>query len=129
MPGKVNLFVGLVPLARSWNHPAELKVLEGNVKSKGYDKFQRAYVLECEDGACNVELSVSGSEDSAIVNPAFVINSWGDANVKLEIDDKKVKRRKNFHFGYRHRLEGTDLIVWIKVESTKPIKILLSPVE
>jgi len=49
--------------------------------------------------------------------------------VKLKVDGKKIKRGKDFRFGHRHRLDGTDLIVWVKKDSTKPIKILLSPVK
>ncbi len=121
----------LVPLARSWNNPAELKVLEGKVKSKGYDKFQRAYVLTCEKAVnrSSLEFELAASDESPVVNPAFVIKNWGTADAMLKINGKNISRGKDFRFGHRHRLEGSDLIVWVKTESTEPIKILLSPVE
>jgi hypothetical protein len=59
---------------------------------------------------------------------AFVIKGWGESDVKLEIDGKEVERGKNFRFGHRNTLEGTDLIVWLKTESTQPIKFSLSSV-
>jgi len=34
---------------------------------------------------------------------------------------------KNLRIGHRYRLDGSDLIVWLKKESTKPVKILLLP--
>jgi len=121
----------LVPLARSWNNPAELKVLGGKVKSKGYDKFQRAYVLTCEKAVnrSSLEFELAASDESPVVNPAFVIKNWGTADAMLKINGKNISRGKDFRFGHRHRLEGSDLIVWVKKDSTKPIKILLSPVE
>ena len=57
-------------------------------------------------------------------------NSAIDAyNKILKINDKEIDRGKKFRFGHRHALEGSDLIVWVKAESTKPVQITLSPVE
>ena len=121
----------LVPLARSWNHPAKLTLNNSGFKSEGYEKYERAYVVTCKGKSAPsvLEFILAATDDSPVVNPAFVIKNWGDADVTLEIDGKEVKRGKDFRFGHRHRLEGSDLIVWVKKDSTKPIKILLSPVE
>jgi hypothetical protein len=51
---------------------------------------------------------------------------WGGDKFVEKIDGRKIKRGKNFRFGHRHRIEGSDLIVWLKTESTKPIEISLS---
>jgi len=119
----------LVPLARSWNYPAQLKLQNDAYRCRGYDKYQRAYVLECKDKGDPAVLKfvLAASEDSPVVNPAFVINDWGRKGAELRINGKRVKRGKRFRYGYRHRLEGSDLVVWIKSESTKPVTILLSP--
>ena len=116
----------LIPLAKSWLQPAELEVKSG-CTSQGYDRAQRAYLLTATDSTISV--LVKASEESPVINLAFVIKNWGDADVTLEIDGKEVKRGKDFRFGHRHHLEGSDLIVWVKKDSTKPIKILLSPVK
>lgn len=47
----------------------------------------------------------------------------------VKFDGKNISRGKDFRFGHRHRLEGSDLIVWVKKKTTKPIKILPLPVE
>jgi len=63
-----------------------------------------------------------------VVNPAFVIKSWGESDAELKVNGKKLKRGEDFRFGHRHTLEGCDLVVWIKTESTEPTQITLTPV-
>jgi hypothetical protein len=120
--------VSLLPLAKSWINPPPLKVIEGRIVSEGYDYKQRAYVLSCKADCKKLAFELSGSENSPIVNPAFVIKNWGQRGARLKIDGKKIKRGKNFRFGHRHTLEGSDLIVWVKKESTKRISVSLSAV-
>jgi len=63
-----------------------------------------------------------------VFNPAFVIKNWGESDAKLRINGKKIEQGKNFRVGLRRRLEGSDLIVWIKTKSTEPVTIALVPV-
>jgi hypothetical protein len=44
------------------------------------------------------------------------------------IDGEKVKQGRDFRCGYRKTVKGGDLIAWMRVESTKPVKISLIPV-
>ena len=60
------------------------------------------------------------------MNPAFVIKNWGKSDVELKVDGKKINHGKDFRFGHRRTLEGTDLIVWFKAESEKPLKVTIS---
>jgi len=119
----------LIPLVKSWSNPARLKLSGGAFTSEGYDPSQMAYVLVSGDPGQAKKLSVklAASKDSPVINPAFVIKGWGDSGVELKIDGKEIKRGRNFRFGHRYRLQATDLIVWVKTESTKPVKISLSP--
>jgi hypothetical protein len=120
----------LVPLAKSWLQPPELKISGRNYKSKGYDPTQLAYVIASNNPGKGSELlfELAASKNSPIINPAFVIKGWGKAEATLKMNGKTIVSGKNFRFGGRWSPEGTDLVVWIKTESTKPIKISLSPV-
>jgi hypothetical protein len=119
----------LGPLAKSWNRPAQLVMTAGNFHSEGYDAYQRAYVLFCEEAGrpSTLEFELAASEDSPVVNPAFVVKGWGDAGASLKINGKTVKSGKGFRSGYSHSLESRDLVVWIDRKSDKPITISLSP--
>ena len=111
----------LVPLAKSWLRPAELKVNSG-CKSQGYDRAQRAYVLTATGSTLSVV--VKASDKSPMINPAFVINDWGNKGAMLKIDGEEIKRGKNFRYGHRRTAEGMDLIVWINKESNEPVNIM-----
>jgi len=119
------LAASLVPLAKSWIYPAELKVTGDNFISEGYNFRERAYIINCKKAERNFECKLIASAESPLVNPAFVIKNWGGSDAELKIDGRKIKRGKNFRFGHRHSFEGSDLIVWLKTESTKPVNISL----
>jgi len=119
----------LVPLARSWNYPARLTIISGDVESKGYDKFQRAYVLECKDSACRVELNVSGREDSPIVNPVFVFKGWGQREVSAKVSGEEFEEGENYRAGYEKKIDGIDLVLWFEGESEETETLLISPVD
>ncbi len=115
----------LAKLARSWIYPAELKIKGKNFVSEGYNFRERAYVVNCEKAGSNFECKLEASEESPLVNPAFIIKGWGAENAVLELNGEKIKRGKDFRFGHRHELQGSDLVVWIKTESTKPVRLSL----
>jgi hypothetical protein len=131
MHGMTDKKVGdLVPLANSWLSAPELK-LEGNgFESKGYDQTQMAYMIEStEPGASSsLDITLEASQGSPVVNPAFVIKNWGDAGAELRMNGATLERGTNFRYGIEYRLESTDLVVWIKKESTEPVTLSLTPV-
>ncbi len=120
----------LVPLAKSWINPPAIvsgdSWVSDDMPSGVYDYKQRAYVLTMGKKTGRVKFVLKGSDDSPIVNPAFVIKDWGDAEPMLTIDGLEFRRGRDFRYGHRHGLEGTDLIVWVKHRSTKPAEISLS---
>jgi len=120
--------VSLLALAKSWNFPPKLSTKSEGFTGSGYDYKQRAYIIKCSNPGKAVEFVLAGSGESPVLNPAFVINNWGQADARLKIDGEQIKRGKSFRFGHRHTLQGTDLIVWIKIESTEPIEVSLSPI-
>jgi hypothetical protein len=73
-----------------------------------------------------LKTELSGSKESPVLNPAFVIKNWGSQSVDLKIDDKKMKRDRDFRFDHRNSLEGKDLVVWIQLLSTKPVQLEFS---
>jgi hypothetical protein len=119
----------LIPLARSWNHPAKLNLMAPGFESEGFNKYERAYALSRKDSGrySTLKFELAASKTSPVVNPAFIIKNWGHAPAQVKINEKPVKRGKDLRLGRRRTLETTDLIVWIRKNSAQPIMISLSP--
>ncbi len=75
----------------------------------------------------NVEFIIAASKESPVVNPAFVIQDWGNKDLSLKINGREISRGKDFRYGCVEKLESSDLVVWIRYESMKPVEITLSP--
>jgi hypothetical protein len=121
----------LVPLAKSWNHAPNLRVIGAGFAGEGYDRGQRAYILRRTlKGATLLKLTVEGSSDSPIVNPCFVIKNWAsDTGVKIEIDGAERKRGRDFRQGIVRGTDGKQMmVIWLKLESTKATEIFVRPV-
>lgn len=118
----------LAPLARSWLQAPDLQGASAAFKVEGYCRNERAFILYKEtDEPAALEFRIAASEDSPVVNPAFVIHNWGDADVRLKIDGLEIPQGRNFRYGHHYSLEGTDLVVWIRKESFQPIQVSLVP--
>jgi len=119
----------LVPLAKSWLHAPILKLNSSGFESRGYDLAQRAYVLERKSPGepSSLNLTLEARESTPLINPAFVLRNWGKAEARLTVNGKPVKRGKDFRLGHHSTLEGTHLVVWIKLESMTPVQISIQP--
>lgn len=120
----------LVPLAWSWIAPAKLRMagLEGGYDTFTYDASQRAYTLTCKKAASRLEFRLAAGRNNPVVNPGFVVKGWGGADVALTIDGKEIKRGRDFRIGHEKADKSTNLVLWVKMESTRPVKMTLTPV-
>jgi len=119
----------LPTIARSWAAAPELAVRGAGVLSEGYDLSQRAYVLRVREPGkpAPIEGELRASAESPAANVALIVKGWGDAAAVLKVDGRAAKRGQDFRTGSIRSLEGTDLIVWIKIEAARPVKFNLSP--
>jgi hypothetical protein len=116
----------LVCFGRSWAYPAELTTSDG-FESKGYDLSQRCYQIENVSGkATKVEITLKGSKDSPVFNPAFHIKNWHADGAHVLVNGKASAGYKT---GINRELEGDDLVVFITLDKTEPVKITLLPTE
>jgi hypothetical protein len=116
---------GLVRLGRSWAMAGKLTPAGDGLGGGNYDRGQRAYVLRRKPGGGEIAFEIAASRDSPLINPAFLIEDWGDGEATLEIDGKAVKRGPACRIGRREQLDGTDLVVWLELDTEKPVKIRL----
>ena len=120
----------LLPLARSWLRAPKLQISSQAFHGGDYDPAQRAYVLTCKQGSkpSTLECILAADVRSPIVNPCLVLKNWGRAGVELTVDAQRLEQGKQFRLGRHHTLEGSDLVIWLEQESSKPLNITLSPV-
>ncbi|HEV2322824.1 MAG TPA: LamG domain-containing protein [Terracidiphilus sp.] len=119
----------LLPLARSWLSPPDLQ-LEGDAyRSGGYDPAERDYVLTATNPPAQAPLriTIAASQSSPAVDPAILIRNWGEKDARLKIDGRPVEWGRDFRAGHIEHLDRTDLIVWLRKESTAPLQIELTP--
>lgn len=109
----------LASLARSWNLPAELKLLSGKAESKGYSRFERAYVLHCESTPGEIKFELNASKESPLVNPAFLIKNYGQKDITLTRNGKPLNEGTDYRKGYENKLTQTNLILWLDHQSTQ----------
>jgi hypothetical protein len=119
--------VELLPLARSWISPPPLEILSPGYESEGYDRNQRAYVLHCVQPGGDLEVTLAGSVESPVVNPAFVIRDWGDVDATVDLDRETVPSGETARVGHRYHLDGCDLVVWLDCRATKSIQLSITP--
>jgi hypothetical protein len=121
----------LTHIASSWLQSPVLKITSQAYNSEGYSRDQRAYILSnsAPETTELLEFELLATSDSPLVNPAFVVKDWGEKGAGLKVNGDATEPGKTFRFGHRRRLGGTDLIVWLKTESTEPMKLSLVPVE
>lgn len=112
----------IVEFGRSWAYAADLEVGKG-FRNSGYDRSERCYQLQREEiGNRNygLRLSVKGSKDSPVINPAFYIKNWNGEEPRVFVDGKEMKKAR---VGLKYELDGTDLIVYLPLSSTSEVNI------
>jgi hypothetical protein len=118
----------LALLDRSWLQPAALKT-SGEFAAR-FDPSQKAYIVtRSATGATNarrtVEMTLDASDSSPAVDPAFVIKDWGDSPARVKLGGRSLPS-DSLRTGLIHRLDGTDLVVWLRTQSSRPVRLKIS---
>lgn len=118
----------LIFIAKSWNYPPPMTIARGPFAGGDYDMSQRAYVLN-RSGAADAPLkcTLAASRDRPAFNPVLVIRGWGDADAAVGINGRTASRGTQFRAGHCRGLEGTDLVIWLALETTEAVDLKVSP--
>ena len=98
-------------------------------RGEGFDPTERAFVVARSgpDGPAPVVVTLRATPDSPIMNPVLRIRSWDAAIPRVEIGGRPAVAGREIRAGLIPGLEGDDLVLWIRRESTSPIRISISP--
>jgi hypothetical protein len=115
----------LIPLVKSWNNPPKLTEVNGAV-SLGYDKDQRAYVLNSPSE--NITFNINASSNEPFVNNGIVIKQWGDrGEVSCLINGKELQKEKELRQGVFYDTEGVkSLVLFIKKNYQNPVDVQIN---
>jgi hypothetical protein len=117
----------LVPLAKSWLNAPEMVISSEGFKGGNYDEAERAYILEKNIGNnTSLNLIIKASEESPLVNPAFIIKNWGNQLSTINVDGKSLLQGKDFKQGIRKTSDGDDLILWLNLSRKSKVEITLN---
>ena len=119
-------FEELLPLARSWSHPPSMTVDGDDFEALGYDRSERVYRLNRKSKASSARISIAASHDSPIRNLALLFENWGTTVPRVHLDGQELASGDTFRYGHRHTLSGSDLIIWIDLQTEKLVSLTLS---
>jgi hypothetical protein len=115
----------LISFGRSWAFAPALSLLENGFVSTGYDKSQRCYrLVNKNDKAAKLDLTLIGSKDSPVINPAIVVKNWKSDTAKILVNGKE---NKNGKVGINHQLDGDELVLYVPLKEITPVKITVLP--
>jgi hypothetical protein len=120
----------LVPLGRSWLFPPGLTVEQGSASIE-YDLTQRCYVISGIKKGMDGKLTfvLKGSSESPVINPAFVVENWGNRGAEIMVDGRLIARGKSFRYGHIRRINRYDLVLWLQLDTDRDTKISIQPIE
>jgi hypothetical protein len=111
----------LTALNRSWNFPPEI-MIESGCSSLGYQKNEKAYHLVKEGDS--MKFRILATEESPVVNPAFVIKNWENNNmdnIELKINNQVLTNTEH-KIGLETDTDGSFmLIIWLKYTTASPM--------
>jgi len=115
----------LPPLARSWLSPPKVELRGPGFQNKGYDPAQRAFVFARTAPGASLKVLFHASSDSPLFHPVLLIKEWGDTSPVMKIGGKALNWGADYRFGRVYTLDGSDLVVWMRLKATTPVSIEL----
>lgn len=116
----------LATVARSWLKSPPASVRTG-ITGIRYDESERAYVLGNATGPGPIRISIGADHDYPLYHPAFIVRNWGEATARVLITGVAAPDRTEIRTGWRHGIDGTDLVVWMDLEATQPVDLEFQP--
>ncbi len=116
-------------LARSWASAPKLAVTAGGFESQGYDPAQRAFVLARSKSSSSAPLcfTLAADKESPLVNPAFVVNGWGNSIPQLKVNGRPVVWGPNARYGIVSSLDADKLVIWLRLRATTTTAVEIAP--
>ena len=116
-------------LARSWASPPKVLIDAGPFVSSGYDPGQRAFVFRRarEPSPAPLEFSLPADDASPLLNPAFVVEGWGNAPPRIRVNGKWLHWGEDARYGIVSSLDADNLVVWLRLSARTRTSVEIEP--
>jgi hypothetical protein len=116
----------LAGLAKSWLHPAAIEISGDGFQSKGYDPAERAFVVvRSAADSGQLHLKLQASDSSPLFDPAILVKNWNADSARVTVNGRSLPAGI-VRIGAVRSLDGTDLVVFVQQQTTKPMEITVS---
>ena len=115
----------LAPLARSWRQAPKAVTRSAGFTGGTFSLGEKAYHFVQTANAADLVIDVAASDESPLVNPAFVIENWTGPQPTVEWNGKKLTHGKDCHSGLLATPKGTNLVIWIRTTATKATRVVI----
>lgn len=116
----------LLNLAKSWTNAPEIHHQDPKIKKAVYDQTEKSYVIDLSEPVTELRFEIRANNESPLHNPAFIISNWGDSDISLQLNGKKMEKSSYFRYGHRFGLASADLIIWLQLSSEKVNEIIIA---
>ena len=82
---------------------------------------EKAYVMDVTGNTVNVE--IKAGKNFPLYNPAFELKNWNSDGAVVKINGKVIEEGKDCRVGFKNTKAGKDLIVWLRINKTKSLKM------
>ncbi|MDP6637342.1 MAG: hypothetical protein QGG42_20790 [Phycisphaerae bacterium] len=119
----------LLPIARAWLKAPELKTESKGYKSLGYDRTEKAWIIEKDPaavGAARLTVDIAATKDRPVINPCIIIRNCSRPVGSFRQGGKAIKQGPRLRIGLEKRRDRTDLVIWRRMNSTEPVRFAIS---
>jgi len=113
----------LAPLARSWRQPPSAATQSEGFCCEGFSVGEKAYQFVQIDEAEGLVITVAASDESPLVNPAFVVADWTGGEPLVEVNGKALALEQDYYAGLTQTPNGSKLTVWLRVTAAASTEV------
>jgi len=112
----------LIPFAKFWLKTPKPEIRSEKLTYVGFSRNERAYIFRCTERGGAAEIELAGSKKRPVVNPAFVLKSWGKKRAIVRMNGKEMREGVDYRAGYKKMLDRIDLVLWFQYLSQEKIQ-------
>ena len=113
-------------VARAWLKAPELKTNSKGYKSLGYDRTEKAWVIEqTAPNAAGLTVQIAATKGRPVINPCIIIRNTKRTIASFQQDGKSIEQGVGLRVGREKKTGRSDLVIWRPMSSIKPVSFAI----